>query len=362
MKSKQTIQEKLTECFTTLVKIDSPSGYETEVAEHLKKWLATFGFTFKQDEVGNIFANRQGMGEPILFCAHMDTVSPGRGIEVVFKNGFFTSDGKTVLGADNKAPMTAIMVGIEGYLSQTKEPRAIELLFTVKEESGGGVEYFDAKQIRSKHGIIFDMIKPIGNITIASPYIMNFYIEFIGKDAHASTPEKGKNALIPAAQFVSKMKVGYLDNTATIVNIGKFDGGVGINTIPGSAVVSGEIRSFNEKLFQKGLLDIESLAKKSVEGTNVKMKFTTDGYCSGYEYGNDRPWIKMVANICKENGHKVKKLKVRGVSDANPLVAAGIDMLTLGDGVEYAHSTEETISIKSIQQMYELVVAFMNQG
>ena len=298
----------------------------------------------------------------LLFCAHMDTVNPGCGIKPVLESGVFKSDGKTtILGADNKAPMTAIMIGVEDYLKQTENPRPIELLFTVKEETGGGVELFDAKRIVSKHGIIFDMVKPIGGITIASPHIINFVIEFKGKSAHASTPEKGISVLEPVAKFLQSVRIGKLDDDQTTINVGLVNAGTVVNAVPGQAVISGEVRSFDKVLFDKHLDAIEQQARNVIVGNAVKIEFSTDGYCPGYSYTPDDVWVNFVSDIYKENDVVTSCEKVSGVSDANSLNAAGVKVLTLGDGVEDAHTPEESVSLDSIKKMRQLVVAFLEK-
>ena len=125
---------KLVNLFIKLVKIDSPSGQEEKVALFLKKWLDKNKFKWKQDSLGSIIATDPNHQEKkFLLCAHMDTVEPGCGIKPVIKNGNIQSNGKTILGADNKASVSAILCAVERYKTIYKKLPPIELLFTVKE-------------------------------------------------------------------------------------------------------------------------------------------------------------------------------------------------------------------------------------
>ena len=68
--------------------------------------------------------------------AHLDTVQPGRGIKAILKDGVFTSDGTTILGADDKSAI-AILFEVLHVLLENRIPHGpLELVFTVCEEIG----------------------------------------------------------------------------------------------------------------------------------------------------------------------------------------------------------------------------------
>ena len=98
--------------FDELARIDSESFGEREMAARLKEKLAELGIQAKEDDTaekiggnaGNLFGTLKGglPGTPILLSGHMDTVAPGIGKKPVFhEDGTITSDGTTVLGADD---------------------------------------------------------------------------------------------------------------------------------------------------------------------------------------------------------------------------------------------------------------------
>ena len=116
-------QDRLVKRFIDYVQIDSPTNYELDFANHLIKELENLGFEVEMDDAGgkvggnsgNLIAKLKGKkeGQTILFSAHMDTVSPGRGIKPVIKDGIIYSDGTTVLGGDDKGGVASILEGIE---------------------------------------------------------------------------------------------------------------------------------------------------------------------------------------------------------------------------------------------------------
>jgi len=340
----------ITQLFTKLVSISSPSGKEGEISVYLQSWLKAQQFEFKIDSVGNIYASNNKPGIPLLLCAHMDTVQPGENIKPIIENGIIKSDGKTILGADNKAALAAIMTAVE-----KNNDKNIELLFTVKEETGGGVEHFPFKWVKSKKALIFDSAKPLGGIILRSPYIYNFNVTLTGKAAHASLPDKGLNALLPAIQALKQIKIGSYDNNETTINVGLIKGGTGMNTIPDKVTISGEVRSYDKKLFNKHLENIKNIFEKETKKTKVKLEFALDGYCAGYTHIKDDVFIKQIDDVYKNVGLHTKYYEYSGISDANVLVENGIKAVNLTDGTENAHTTNEKITVKNLIKLEEVV-------
>ncbi|MFA6080965.1 MAG: M20/M25/M40 family metallo-hydrolase [Patescibacteria group bacterium] len=323
--------------FLKLVTIDSPSGQEQNMIKYIKNWLDNVGLNYQVDSKGNILAKKPGVGPSILFCVHMDTVEPGKGIKTIVVNKeIIKSSGKTILGADNKAAIASLMVAVEESLTL----KSFELLFTVGEENGSGLDNFPFEWVKSKIGFIFDSVKPIGSIILRSPNICLFEAEFNGKASHSSTPENGINALIPAIKALKKIKVGKLDEGETTINIGIINGGTGINILPEKMTVKGEIRSYQKKLFYFHLNKIKSIFKNS--------DFTTSGFAPGYFYKKTSILIERIKKIYDLLNIKTLYHSYSAVSDANILNSKGIEIINLGDGVENAHTANEQIKIDDL--------------
>ncbi len=337
--------------FTKLVKIDSTSGNESKLASHLKKWLAKEGFIWSEDKLGTILAKKGDGTNPILLSAHMDTVEPGHGIKPKINDKKICSDGTTILGADNKSTIAAIMSAIELY----KGKKSLELLFTVKEETGGGVENFPLNLIKSKVGYIFDATGSVGDIVLSSPFIINFEAKFIGKSAHSSKPKLGINALIPVAEFIQKVGVGYKDKKKTTINIGLVAAGSGVNTIPGESIVKGEIRSFNKHLYDNSLKFIENLAKCIAKKYSVKMEFSFNGFCPGYDHLKNDVDIIHLTNVLTKLGINSKIVTSHEVTDANPLNFFGIKVLNIANGVINPHTVNEYITISNLKLLKKVI-------
>lgn len=117
-------RERLVKEFCRLVSLDCESFHEREMADYLKKELMDLGLEVSEDDAGEKTGGNAGnvygllpsnicgedKGEPILFSAHMDTVKPGIGKKaVLMEDEVITSDGTTVLGADDLAGVAEIL-------------------------------------------------------------------------------------------------------------------------------------------------------------------------------------------------------------------------------------------------------------
>ncbi|GIK83550.1 MAG: peptidase [Patescibacteria group bacterium] len=353
------------EYFIELVKIDSPSGTEQAIAEYLIGWLEGLGFFVQQDAIGNVFASTNVTKDspaPLLLCAHMDTVQPGIGIKPILKNGVITSDGETILGADNKAAIAAMMQAVEVFFADpNNSKKPLEVLFTVKEETGGGVDLFNFSLPTAKTVLICDYAKPIGTVVLGAPFIQNFTVEFIGKAAHSSKPDTGRNAFLGLSEFLNGVKVGSLDAGLTTVNIGTIMGGSGVNTIPEKCTVKGEVRSFKEKLFYGHLYTIKKMAKSVAKNQGLEVTFKVDGFCPGYLYEESLEHIQFAGEIIE----KVTKKKVQfertfGVSDGNILAHAGFKAILISDGVKDPHTVHESIALKDLEMLSKVVLGFLD--
>ncbi|HZH84402.1 MAG TPA: hypothetical protein VFD87_14730, partial [Phototrophicaceae bacterium] len=106
--------ERLKNFLIELIKIDSLSRKELDVALRLKREMEELGATVLIDDagekvggnVGNLIAHFPGdrsPTEPLLLSAHMDTVVPGEGIVPILEGNILRTDGRTVLGGDDKS-------------------------------------------------------------------------------------------------------------------------------------------------------------------------------------------------------------------------------------------------------------------
>ncbi len=245
--------------FLELVQIDSETYHEEKISPVLQDLLKQLGFDVYVDDAGsknghasgNIIATLKGNKEgvtPIYFTAHMDTVVPGVGIKPIIKeDGYIYSDGTTILGADDKAGLAALLELALRLKEENVAHGDIQYVITAGEESGlEGAKYLEHDKVFAKYGFAVDSDGKIGEIVVAAPYQTKIFATLKGKTAHAGVePEKGISAITIAAKAIARMKLGRIDEETT-ANIGRFEGGKATNIVCDEATVLAECRSLDE--------------------------------------------------------------------------------------------------------------------
>src|SRR5918999_5528616 len=134
-------QERLKNLLIELIKIDSLSRKEYDVAMRLKREMEELGAVVAIDDagekvggnVGNLVAAFEGnapSAPPLLLSAHMDTVVPGEGIVPLLEGDILRSDGRTVLGGDDKSGVAIICEAIRSLQEQNIAYGDIDVVFT----------------------------------------------------------------------------------------------------------------------------------------------------------------------------------------------------------------------------------------
>jgi len=161
-------QERLFTTFCTLVQIDSESGQERNVADYLLHTLKELAIEVFEDDSqsitglgsGNLLAFLPGNipdAEPLLLNAHIDAVSPGKSIQPQCIDGVISSKGATILGADDKAGVAAILETVRTIQEQKIPHGDVQLIFTVGEEVGLlGAKAIDPAHLRAQIGYALD--------------------------------------------------------------------------------------------------------------------------------------------------------------------------------------------------------------
>jgi tripeptide aminopeptidase len=347
--------------FTDLCRIDSPSGEETEVANHIIRHMDRHKIKAIRDNYGNVIARIAGEGKPLMLSAHLDTVEPGRGVKPVARNGIIRSDGRTILGADDKAGLAVAMAVAEAAVEQGRRIRPLELVFTRQEETElDGVRHLDWKGIKAREGFILDGSDDPGRITIASPYIYNVDIQVTGRAAHAGVePDKGINALAIAADAISTLKLGRIDRQTT-ANIGIFSAGSAVNSIPAKAVIHAETRShIHESVLTQ--IDVIKRAFKQAVGRKrgAKLSFKSTLACRGYRYDKKDPLIKELKAAMTAHGWKVAYEESCGASDANVWAEKKIKAVEISVGYRDAHTTGEWIKVDDIWSVFQFLETYI---
>lgn len=346
--------------FLKIVQIDSLTGEEKQLSLYVKEYLDGIGLEASVDKEGNVLAFLEGNNslEPYILNAHLDTVEPGRGIKPKINDEWIESSGETILGADNKTAVAAILTTVKGLASLSNESRRpIEIIFTTSEESGNkGAVSLDYSKIKSKVGYSFDMSSlNLGDIMVSSPFYNRIDIEIIGKSGHAKYPEKAVNVLPVFAGAVTNLKLGRISEN-TLANLGIIRIGEAVNSIPGRALISGEVRSTVEDELEEITGKIINTFKKSAKNLNSEVKSKVTRENGGFKYDKEDPFVKETVKKIGGLGIKPELINSFGCADANIFAEHGIKILNIADGSRDAHTVNERVRVKDLEGLVQLIL------
>lgn len=346
--------------FIEICKIPSPSGNEEKVRNWIIENYKDLG-EWKVDSSGNMYLSIGDGNKSLLLNAHIDTVPVELDkINVVVENNIIKSDGKTILGADDKSGVIAILEGVRNKRDDLKG--RIDILLTVQEETGlNGAKNIELSNIKAKEGFVFDLHNPPGDVVNMSPYHNTFKFYIFGKSAHAGAePEKGINAILLSSKVISKLKLGKIDDEST-ANIGFIKGGIATNVVPDFVEIWAEARSRNEEKLIRISDEIIDTFINEVESGGGKIEYKLNREYNGYKFDEDEKLIELIKKAFDSLNIKPNIRATMGGSDSNIFHEKGIKTIVLSTGMNNVHTKEEYIkiddlitSVKVVEKIIEL--------
>jgi tripeptide aminopeptidase len=365
-------ETRLVNDFLELVQVDSETGEEGQIAEHLKAKFRELGVLVEEDNAkektghgaNNLICTLEGEvpADVIYFTSHMDTVVPGKGVKPSIQDGKIVTDGSTILGADDKAGLASIFEAIRVLKEQNVKHGTVQFIITVGEESGLlGAKALEKEMIKAKYGYALDSDGPVGDIITAAPSQAKLLVTIYGKTAHAGVaPEKGVSAITLAAKSISKMPLGRIDHETT-ANIGRFEGGQKTNIVCDEVHILAEARSLvKEKLDQqieKMKLGFEETSKALGGRAEVEVQMMYPNF----KFAETDHLVQVAKKAIEKIGRPSRILESGGGSDANVIAGLGIPTVNLAIGYEDIHTKNEKMPIAELVKAAELVVAIIQE-
>jgi len=356
--------DELRDLFVRLAGIRSPSLEEREMADAVKDFVRGVGLEAFEDasaaltggDCGNLIVRLPGRGEgtPIALCAHLDTVPLDRAPTVIVENGVVRTDGETILGADDKAAVAALLLLLRD-LAQEPPAADVEFVFTAGEEIGlQGAKALDPASVAAAAVFVFDSEGEPGTMVAAAPTLKAIAAEFRGVAAHAGIePQRGRSAIVAAARALAAMDLGRIDEETT-ANAGLIEGGSAVNVVAERCVVRAEARSRDEqKLAAQVAGMVEAITVAAAE-TGVDVEIDIEEHYRGYAHAADALPLRIADAALADAGLEARHVGSGGGSDANVFNARGLPSLTLGVGFERVHSPHECIRLERLEQLYRL--------
>ena len=362
-------ESRLLAQFMDFVRIDSPSGHEGAMARCAAQELESMGLETVCCRAGeyetdgcSVLARLPGEGESVLLTAHLDTVSPGCGVEPVLEDGVIRSRGETVLGGDDKSGVCAILEAVRAILENKLPHRPAEILFTVGEERGmDGAKALDVSLLRSRVGFVFDASGSVGRMVVSAPGQMEIRAQVHGRKAHAgNAPEKGISAIQVMAKGIAAMNLLRIDEETTC-NIGAIHADFATNIVPDYAEFTAEVRSRNEEKMHAQAAHMHSCMETACEAAGAQLDWAQEVCYFTYCHGAGAKPVAMASRALEAIGCAPRPEAGGGGSDANVLNRRGLSCVVLGTGMTDVHTTKESIAVRDLCDCARLALALLTQ-
>ena len=326
----------------------------------------------------------------VCFCAHMDT-SPeysGAGViptlhedydggEIHLPKGgivltpkqfgplkemkghtIITSDGSTLLGADNKAGVAEIMTAVELLMKSDRPHAAMKILFTPDEEIGRGADHVDLEKLGADFGYTMDGATK-GSLEDETFSADGATIVFRGANTHPGYAHKKMgNALKAAGVFLgslprSEWAPESTKGEAGFVHPYEISGGVE------EVRITMILRSFDTEDLEPYAALLNTLAKqasKAVKRTSYEV-IISEQYRNMKEVLDKHPHVvEFAEKAIVAAGLPLRKSKIRGGTDGSKLSFMGLPCPNIFAGEHAFHSPYEFVSLQDMESATEVIV------
>ncbi|HHT02436.1 MAG TPA: M20/M25/M40 family metallo-hydrolase [Firmicutes bacterium] len=355
-------EERIKKTFWELALTNSPSRAERPLCDYLQNRLQGLGLTVWEDGAAAVVEGNSGnlharAGDRVrrVLMAHMDTVQPTIGLRPQLMDDMITAQGGTILGADDKAGITAILEGLSSLHEDGWTLDGVQIIFTVAEEIGLlGAAALDLSDLRAADGFVFDSGGPVGTIIVQAPWEIDLQVTFHGRAAHSGVePEKGRSAIQMLANAVDNMRLGRLDEEST-ANVGLVSGGSGINIVPAMAQLWAGARSLQAKKVQSQVTAMEKACHEAAQRFGGHIHVERVLAYPGFKLDEGDRVVRMAMAAARRIG-LVPRLQSRGGgSDTNVLNGRGLKAVNLGIGVENDHTSAERVRLTDLKKCARL--------
>jgi tripeptide aminopeptidase len=359
--------------FTELAAVPSPPGEERAVADLVSRYLQDCGLDVDEDDcgpqigstIGNLYTRIEptAAGEPLLLCAHLDTVPPTGAIEPVLDDGVVRNAAGTILGADNKAAVAAMLEATRAIVAERRPHAGIELLFTPKEEVGlFGAYAFDHTRLQARTGYVYDQAAPIGVVILGAPYSQSLEVTFHGRAAHSGMqPEDGRSAIAAAARAISEFRLGRVDEDST-ANVGTISGGTATNIVPEWCTFVAEARSQDERRLADLIQEMQDAITFAAGIAECDVETKARKSYRGYRFAKSDRAVALAAAALARCGHAVTYELSGGAADANVFNERGLEVVNLGNGMADIHTPAEHIAVADLEAMVDVTSALVESA
>lgn len=351
----------------------------------------------EMDEFGYVYAtiesNSPRKNVPVIcFCSHVDTAPDcsGTGVKPILHKSYdgsdtilpddtsqiltiaghpylkekigtniITASGNTLLGADDKSGVAAIMQAAKYLIDHPEVLHGkIRLLFTPDEEIGEGTAKVDMKKLSADFAYTLDGGEA-GSLEVETFSADGAKIVIHGVAAH---PGYAKNKLVNALKIAGEVLHALPANEWSPETTDKMQGYVHplrFEGIAEKATLEFIIRDFDDELLRQHGERLKTLATEVVNRyPGAKMEFSVyEQYRNMKKVLEQHPQVAAhAAEAIRRTGLEVKTESIRGGTDGSRLSYMGLPCPNLFTGMQGIHSKQEWISVDDMAKAAETVV------
>ena len=288
-------------------------------------------------------------------------LDPGRMPELrtVVGHDLITSSGDTLLGADDKAGIAAIMAAVAWLVEHPEAPRPrFRVAFTPDEEIGEGAFGFDLDRFGAAFAYTIDGSER-GELQDETFSAIEATVVVHGVEVHpGQATGKLVNALRLASRIIAALPADRLTPETTsgrdgFIHVYEFGG------TAGRAEFRAIVRDFDDELLDEHVALLERVARSVVDAEpRARLEFT-----AREQYRNMRSYIEPVpfvtdaaAEAIRAEGLEVVSQPIRGGTDGSILSARGLPTPNIFNGGHEYHSPREWISVNDLASAAAVIV------
>jgi tripeptide aminopeptidase len=269
-----------------------------------------------------------------------------------------TTDGTTLLGADDKAGIAIIMTAMQHLINNPAVPHGeIRIAFTPDEEIGAGTKYFDVGKFGAKFAYTIDG-DAIGELNKETFSANSATITVHGRNIH---PGSAKNIMINSIKIMADIIVRLPKNMSPETTEG-YEPYLHPHVIKGEdemTTLNFLLRDFKteglddlKKILEKIIADVAPLHPKARIELEIKESYRN--MREGCE--KDMRVLDCLWEAAQRSGLKPEWSPIRGGTDGSRLTAMGLPCPNIFTGGQNYHGKTEWVSVWGMEKSTETVV------
>ncbi len=269
-----------------------------------------------------------------------------------------TSDGTTLLGADDKAGLAIIMTAVQALMDNKKIQHGdVKIAFTPDEEVGAGTKFFDLKKFGAKFAYTVDGDTP-GELNKETFSANTAVVTVLGRDIH---PGSAKNIMVNSIRVISDIIARLPKDKAPETTEGYepyihpyvLEGGVAKSSIK---ILFRDFKTEGLDALKVRLEKILSEVRLMYPKSAVELKIIESYRNMREGVEKDPRVIDYLWEAAERSGLKPKWVPIRGGTDGSRLTTEGLPTPNIFTGGANYHSRNEWVSVYGMEKSVETVL------